>query len=375
MENSTDVSQSDISTFRGEVSKEMGMEEKNLHLIDQHGRSARRLFPLILGLIIINIGLIFILPRYGIYWIVASFFVYMYYFIVLLLPTTRRVRTPAEKLEGKKKGPRVKRGQGIRAVATRGKKAVVVAFWNSFFIGTQSMAKGITLTMAISIGFAVLGLATGSLDLLSSTIIVIQAIAIMGYYYVIMRYRPYSKEFMRTVARVRRDRKTEARWLAYLKGLFIVLVLLTVLVVFLISAIFLPKRSLDVVLAHLDANFGLVIIGLVVIFISQFIIIRYVQGFDSARITSLFINGKIDFLKNDILAGLDQLENNRTSEDRSKKFIALQKRFRISRIYKVVLKDFFGFLPTYPIIVDFKSILEKDVAEALGDEIPLDIPG
>jgi hypothetical protein len=60
--------------------------------------------------------------------------------------------------------------------------------------------------------------------------------------------------------------------------------------------------------------------------------------------------------------------------ERSARFRAIQTRFRESRISKVVYKDIFGILPTYPIIVDFKSILEKDVADALGEEIPLDIP-
>ncbi len=109
------------------------------------------------------------------------------------------------------------------------------------------------------------------------------------------------------------------------------------------------------------------------IFISRFVIVRYIQGFDSANITTHFIKNKLDFLRNDILSGLESIEKEEPGPDRSARFRALQKRFRVSRIYKVAYKDLFGFLPTYPIIVDFVSILEKDVAEALGEEIPLDI--
>ncbi|MBI0582449.1 MAG: hypothetical protein JET69_05475 [Methanomassiliicoccales archaeon] len=304
----------------------------------------------------------------------ASFFVYMYYFVVLLFPTTRRVRTPAEKKEGVKAGRKQNWGQGAKGAITRGKKAVTIAFWNSFFIGTQTLAKGITLVLAISIAFAVIALAFGALDLSSTAIVVVQAIAIMGYYYAIIHLRPYSKDFLKTVGRVRRDRNKGELWQAYLRGLFIVLVLLTIFVVLIISAIFIPKRSVEAILSSIGADNAPVILGLIVIFVSQFIIIRYVQGFDSARITTLFIKNKLAFLDHDVLTALEVFEKEGAGAEGAARFRAIQTRFRVSRIYKVVYKDIFGILPTYPIIVDFRSVLEKDVADSLGTEIPIDMP-
>jgi hypothetical protein len=368
------ISSEEVNAFRDDVENELRTEEENLSLIGRHDERARKLVPLLLGLLVVNVILAFTLPHYAIYWILASFFVYMYYFIVLIFPTTRRVRTPAEKKEGVKAKRKPNWGQGAKGAITRGKKVVTIAFWNSFFIGTQTLARGITLTLAISISFALLALVAGTLDLFSTSIIVIQAIAIIGYYYVIIYFRPYSKDFLRTVTRVRRDKRAIARWRAYLKGLFIVFLLLTVFAIFIISAIFFPKRSLDAVLGHIDAGSGLAILELLVILVSQFVLIRYVQGFDSARITTAFIKSKLVFLGHDVLTGLEEIEKEGAGAERSARFRSVRTRFRVSRIYKVVYKDLFGILPTYPIIVDFRSILEKDVADALGTEIPIDIP-
>lgn len=123
----------------------------------------------------------------------------------------------------------------------------------------------------------------------------------------------------------------------------------------------------------MDEDFALTLFGLVVISISQFIIIRYIQGFDSTRTATQFIRHKLDFLRHDVLFVLEAIEKEGPGPDRPAKFSAVQKKIRVSRICKVVYKDLFGSLPTYPIIVDFRSIFEKDVADALGEEIPLDI--
>lgn len=367
------VSLTEVESLRQEVMKEVSREEENLSLIERHPQRARRLVPLLVGVVVLNLILVVIIPNYGLYWIVAGFLVYMYYFIVLLFPTTRRVRSPADKKEGRKAGPRLRRKRQLRAVVTRGKKAVVIAFWNSFFIGTQTLARGIDLIMIISIAFVVLGLGLGTVDLFPASVIIIQAIAIMSYYQIIIHYRPYSKDFLRTVRRVRRDKSVQFRWQAYLKGVLIVLILATVFAVFIVSAILLPKRSLDLFVASLDAAFGLTILGLIVIFASHFIIVRYLQGFDSARITTRFINDKLHFLRSEILGGLDRLEGEAVDGDRQASFQALKRKFEISRIYRIAYKDMFGILPTYPIIVDFVAIFEKDVADALGEEIPLDV--
>ncbi|MDW5561945.1 MAG: hypothetical protein SA339_01870 [Methanomassiliicoccus sp.] len=367
------VSFDEIEALRQEVQNEIGREERNLSLIGRHSQRAHRLIPLLIAVLILNLIFLFTIPNYGLYWIVASFFVYMYYFIVLLFPTTRRIRSPGEKRMSWISGTRTNRRREFKGVIVRGKKAVAIAFWNSFFIGTQTLARGIDLILAVSLIFVILGLVRGTLDLFSATVVILQIIAIMGYYQVIIHYRPYSKDFLRTVGRVRRSRNAQLRWVSYFKGVFIVLVLAAIFAVFLVSAIFLPKKSLDTVVNSLDASIVLTVLGLVVIFASHFIIIRYLQGFDSARITSLFIHTKLSFLRSEIWSGLDRLEGRPMDEEGRASFRALRRRFEVSRIYRIAYKDIFGILPTYPIIVDFSAILEKDVADALDEEIPLDL--
>jgi hypothetical protein len=67
---------------------------------------------------------------------------------------------------------------------------------------------------------------------------------------------------------------------------------------------------------------------------------------------------------------VEVIEGEGPSADRSTRSRSIQKKVRISRIYKVVDKDLFVFLLTLPIIIDFRSIFEKDVAGGLGEEIP-----
>ena len=362
----------DIVALRYDVSNEIAVEEENLSLIDRHNGRAKRLIPLLIGVLVINAILFFLLPHYPIYWIISSLLLYMLYFVVLLVPTTRRLRTPADKKKCLKARPRPKM-RGIGRVVLRGKKAVAVAFWNTFFIGTQTMARGVSSILLVSVTFALLAFAAGTLGLFSTAVITAQALAIMGYYYIIVRYRPYSKGFLRMVSRLRRDKRTEFRWQAYLKGILLVLVMLTVLAAFVVSAVLLPGQSLQAVLGDIGVGTPPVLIGLVVVFASQFIIVRYIQGFDSAKVSANFIRAKLSFLRNDVLLGIEEAERS-DGPGLTARLRQLQMRFRASRIYKVAYKDIFGILPTYPLIVDFMSVLEEEVAEALQEEIPLDIP-
>ncbi len=370
---SAEVTSADINNLREKVARETSLEEENLALISKHDLRANKLRWLLIAIVLINIILFFTLQHYPLDWVVASFFMYMYYFIVLLFPTTRRVRSPAQKRKGIKAEPGVRRSIAIKELLKRGKRNVALAFWNSFFIGTQTLAKGIELILAISILFALLsGFALHVLDPSASLIIVLQALAIVGYYQIIIRYRPYSKDFLRTVASVRKG--AGVRWQPYFKGAVIAITIIAVLAILLITAIFFPKKSLDAVISTFDSGLALDLVGVVLIFVSQFIIVRYIQGFDSARITTQFIKSKIDFLKQDILSKLDDLGSQTNIKEKTNEFQSLNERFSISRIYKIAYKDIFGILPTYPIIVDFKAVLEKDVASALGKDIPLDIP-
>ena len=362
---------SDAVALRRDVSKEIAVEEENLSLIDRHKARAQRLLPLLIGVLAVNTILFFLLPSYPLYWIISGFLLYMLYFIVLMVPTTRRIRTPAEKKKGLKGRPRPNL-RGIWSVILRGKKGVAVAFWNIFFIGTQTMARSVSSIMLVSIAFALLAFATGALDLFPAAVITAQGLAILGYYYVIALYRPYTKGFLRMVSRLKWTRTTEFRWQAYLKGALLVVVTLTVLAAFVVGAVLLPGQSLEAFRGNIDGETSPGLIGLVMVFVSQFIIVRYIQGFDSAKAAANFIRAKLAYLREEVLSGIDEAERSGGPE-LSARLHQLQTRFRITRIYKVAYKDIFGILPTYPLIVDLISVLEEETAEAIQMEVPLDI--
>lgn len=90
------------------------------------------------------------------------------------------------------------------------------------------------MIMTVSIALVLLVFAAGVLDLYSAAIIATQAITIMGYYYVIHRYRPYTKGFLRSVGRVR-TKGTGLRWQTYPRSVLAVLMVLMVFAVFLMA--------------------------------------------------------------------------------------------------------------------------------------------
>ena len=67
----------DMAALRHEVSNEIAMEEENLSLIGRHNERAQRLVPLLIGVLVVNAILLFILPHYPIYWIISSFLLYI----------------------------------------------------------------------------------------------------------------------------------------------------------------------------------------------------------------------------------------------------------------------------------------------------------
>lgn len=362
----------EVEDLRKRVQEEIELELRNRKLIEKHPQRARKFVPVLVALLVVNIVIALTTERYSLLWIISSFWVYMYFFVVIMFPTTRKVTALSD--EGKRRRDKVPyRLAGIGDVLRKGKRAVIVTFWNSFFIGTRTMARGIAIILAMSFIFALVGARLNNIHPMAAVIVLVQGAAIILFYLFIMRYRPYSKDFLNGLYDIQRKGR-EMRWETYLRGAVAIVLLLTAFAILTIMAMLFPRMSLDAVLAYLESDgFQIDLFDAIVIFATQFILVRYVQGFDSARFASAFIEGKIDFLQNEVLSGLDSL-GGLPDDERGAGLQALNSRFLMSRLYLVAYKDLFGFLPSYPLIVDFRAVLEEDVIEAMSGEMPLDIP-
>lgn len=359
----------EVEELRTRAQAEIDLELRNQKAIEMQPIRAKKFLPVLFVMLVINVVLALTTEKYTLVWIVSSFWVYMYFFVVIMFPTTWRVEVLSESAQGKKVPFRI---AGIRGVLKKGKKAVIVTFWNSFFVGTQTMARGIWVLLVTTFIFAIVGwLVFNEIPAVAVAIVLAQGAAIICYYLFIMRNRPYSKVFIRNLYNIRRDQNVH--WDIYLKGAIAIILLVTVFAILMITAMFFPRITLDAVISYLESDgFKIDLLDLIVIFATQFVIVRYIQGFDSARFSSAFIRDKIEFLRNDILAGLDSLDG-LADEERITKYHSIKERFLVSKLYMIAYKNFFGYLPSYPLIVDFRAVLQEDVIEALGAEIPLDI--
>jgi hypothetical protein len=287
-------------------------------------------------LVCIGINLVYFLyrPDYMVLFIAASFYVNMYYFIIVL------VLQNVQKSSGPKADLSLFRSRlkdiGLKSGTTRFTKL----FTNTIFLNSRTMSLGICLIFAIDILYAMWAYFSMGLPIRPAIIVISQCAIIIVFYFLVWKVKLFSMKYVKRTV------------------LFIIGFLFAV-VLFFTTIIILPGITLSAFLAQSRlSELGDLFVLLAVLAISQYFIVRFIHGSTSRKMAEDFFDYKEQLLVN--LQDMVRSGNN-TVENRAETTARLLE----TKIYTIKRNTISGFFPVFVVDLDFSVMLDSTTETAI----------
>jgi len=347
------------------VEREMAGEERALARLERPVDEG--LVPLLIAVDVVaaNLLLWLVLPGYPLHWITASFFLYVVYPFLLLLPS----RGTGDGREGGFSFGRFAGGAGWQDLAGH-RWTIAGVFWNAFFVNSQPLAPAFFAVFGLDIVFA---LVSGSGPL--RWLVVFQSAAIMVYYLAIVVFRPHSGRFLDSLVGIQDDvtRRLRFRVEPVWKVILPIGVVAGVVAVVLVVAMVMPGFTLGVIWRSEPNVAGAGLVAVLFVLAGQVILVRYAQGTASRRLARKMGRRRCEVLARHVLGPLracrDGLEDDRAgSIDRfTNDFARLRAVFVHSRVYRTQRQEIGGLLPVYVVVPDLDLVLNPETLRILGE--------
>lgn len=378
-----------VAYSRTEAKKILNAAENDLATLAGMKWSLEYTLPILGAAILINLGLLLARTgEYYLYWIMASFIFLMINPFLLLLPTDagdlksyiryfndlkNRERKSLEEIiswESLEKSAAVP-ADAIEALKrlTQQRNSLYELGWNLFFINCQPLAPGFLVLFALSSVFALAGwLVNGEFGPYSTAIVVIQSAAIIVFYVAIVYVQPYSRGFFAGILGMQsriKERYNEA-WTQGLKYALTAAVVTTVAGVIFIAAIVLPGvtyNSFTSAEADIELRAGM----FALIFLTQMIVVRHLQGGYSRTLVYSLLSSRIETIREEVLSVVADLASvslrngvtPRMAEDLERITLDLTR----CRALKIDYASLFGYFPVCMVTPDVGAIMR--VAETV----------
>ena len=310
---------------------------------------------IIVIILCIGINVIYSLyrPDYIVLFIAASFYLNMFYFIILLIPQNVKKNT------GLKNVNLSKFRNWLKEIGlTSGTARFTKLFMNSLFINSRTLCLGISLIFTIDILFAIRAHTTLELPLRTTIIVISQCAIIVLFYLLVWKVEPFSMKYVQSVEQVKRRLIHEKLPPRLITVMFVIFFLIA-LVLFLTTIILLPGITLNAFLdqsklTELGNLFGLIAL----LAISQYFIIRYIHGNTSRTMAERLFDYKENVLLdlgNTVGSGNNSLENRAETTTRLLE----------TKIYTIKRNALKGFFPVFVVDLDFSVILDSTTRIAI----------
>ena len=319
------------------------------------GREPRRTETIILACCFLT-NLVFFFTRsdYLVLFVAASFYLNMFYFLTLLVPTSPgavAVRTPEIA-----KFHAWLRDNGV----TSGTRQFTRIFINTFFMNSRTLTLGIGLIFSVDIVFTLIAFSAG-LPPDIAFFVIAQSAVIIIFYYLVSRVEPFTAEFAHNIDRVK-DRL--ARELPpWLISLLFLMGFLVVVFVFLTTIILLPGITLNAFLSESGlTGLAYMFLPVGILAVSQYFIIRYIHGITSRQMAERLMD-----YREHALRGLAGEGGDPATGDPS----GAEQRYRVtstlleSRIYQIKRNSLLGAFPVWVVDLDFSVMMDSTTLTAI----------
>jgi hypothetical protein len=328
--------------------------------------SQTRIHPLDSGIFIAALAgtllFAFLFPAFLLLWVASSLFIIMFYPLTIILPPLVLL-TRAHSETTIRAYLHTLRGIGI----IHHRDSFVYVLWNAFFINSQPLAVPILLLCIsdlVTVGMLILFEVHPVRIIL---IIIGQSVVIIIYYLSILFLKPYSHGFLERVRAMRR-RFHQKGYIVFLlvaaTGVLGLLLTVSALLTFLF-----PGITVWEVLSEGKVTPVKNFIELVLLFLAQYVIVRYMHSIFSRSLMSRINRSISGYITNDVLptleTGISDLVPGDDAEDTCENYRGIATCLIEAKMYKIQSVSIFGHFAVYFIQPDLSMILDKETLNML----------
>jgi hypothetical protein len=342
-------------SFKQIIRNELSTVQKNrAELMTPSGHKGIHFFVLLVC-ILTNVIFFLVRPDYFGLFIAASFYLNMFYFFSLLIPTNfQSANLPAADLS--------RFHTWLKEIGvTSGTTRFTRLFINALFLNSRTLSLGIGLIFSIDIVFALIHFTRG-LPLRTTLIVQVQCAIIVIFYLLVWKMEPFSTRYVKKVDEAKRTLRRRKLPPHLVTGMFIFGFLLAIFL-FLTTMIYLPGVTLNAFLNQSDlTELGHLFSLLAILAICQYFIVRYIHGFTSRAMADRIF----DFKEQSLTELLDR-ENMARSENSDSDEHPLETSALLleSKIFMIKRNSLAGAFPVFVVDLDFSVLMDSTTLTAI----------
>lgn len=318
------------------------------------GRPVTHLLVLVLS-VLVNVILYLYHPDYFGLFIAASFYLNMYYFITLILPTNfEKTSMPAADFS------RVR--SWLKEIGvTSGTTQFSRLFINTLFMNSRALTLGICLVFSIDIVFTLVHYSQG-LPLRITAVVIAQCAIIITFYLLVWKMEPFSTTYIKKVEQVKRHLHRRNLPPRFVTAVFLFGFMLAIFL-FLTTIIYLPGVTLKAFLNQSDLReLGHLFSLLAILAFSQYFIIRYIHGITSRTMADRLFDYKEESLRDLLESDTDPRSGIMAPDQSSLETGAL---LLESKIFIVKRSTLGGTFPVFVVDLDFSVLMDTTTLTAI----------
>ena len=344
----------DSSLLSGVIAGELAAAERECRTFQEQKESRNLQRIVLVFCFLTNIVLFIVRPDYIVLFIAASFYLNMFYFLTLLVPTS----PGAVSLQK----PEITRfhtwlwESGIRS----GTRQFTRIFVNAFFMNCRTLTFPLGLLFSIDIVFTLIVWYAGLVPGNTALFVIAQSLIIITFYGLIWKVEPFTEGFARNLdrfkSRLSRDLPPAIISLLFLTGF------LAVVFLFLTSIILLPGITLSTFLTESGlTELAHIVALLAILSVSQYFIVRTLHGQRSRVMAGRLIDYRLLLLKS---LARDIAEGSGDTGDIESRY-QMTSRLLESRIYRIARNSLAGAFPVYVVDPDFSVMMDTTTLTAI----------
>jgi len=335
--------------FRQIIRDELSAVQKNrAELMTLSGHKGIHFF-ILLVCVLTNVIFFLVRPDYFGLFIAASFYLNMFYFISLLIPTNfQKANLPTADLS--------RFHTWLKEIGvTSGTTRFTRLFINALFLNSRTLSLGIGLIFSIDIVFALFHFTRG-LPLRTMIIVITQCAIIVIFYLLVWKMEPFSTSYVNKVENAKRTLRRRKLPPQLVTAVFIFGFLLAIFL-FLTTMIYLPGITLNAFLNQSElTELGHLFSLLAILAISQYFIVRYIHCFTSRTMADRIF----DFKEQSLTELLDRedmaRQRNSDSDENPLETSAL---LLESKIFIIKRNSLAGVFPVFVVDLDFSVMMDS----------------
>ena len=305
--------------------------------------------------LLINVIFFLTRPDYFGLFIAASFYLNMYYFITLMIPTNfEKSNLPAADLS--------QLHAWLKEIGiTSGTTQFTRLFINTLFLNSRALSLGIGLIFSIDIVFTLVHYSKG-LPLHTAIIVITQCTIIVIFYLLVWKIEPFSTTYIKKVEQVKRSLHSQNLPPRLVTAMFLFGFLLAIFL-FLSTIIYLPGLTLNAFLDQSQLKELGHLFGLLAVFaVSQYFIIRFIHGITSRAMAERLFDYKESSLE-------ELLEAEKTARPansgKDENHLETSTLLLESKIFIVKRNSLAGAFPVFVVDLDFSVLTDSTTMTAI----------